>query len=75
MEKAKGRTAKIISIFYWHVHDSRGKIFPVSLDKVIAFVNSKKNLYLVGAVNMDKAISEQLKKLERLVITGSGLVF
>lgn len=55
-DKAKGRVAKALVLDY--------KIRTPGLSKLIKFSQQKKNLFVLASVDMDKNISQQLKKLE-----------
>jgi len=54
--KAKGRISKAL-IMFWHKFD---------LDNLLEFANTKDNLFIVGAINIDGDIEKQLKIHERL---------
>jgi len=54
--KAKGRISKAL-IMFWHKFD---------LDKLLEFADTKDNLFIVGAINIDGDIEKQLEIHERL---------
>jgi len=63
MEKAQGRTEKIITIHYW-AHKGLPKY---TLEEVLDFAAAKPNMYVLAAVNVDFNIKQQRYELDRLL--------
>jgi len=66
-KRMKGREFKILSLDYFLKHEK------VTLDELIAFGKKVGNLFVLANVDMDKNISQQLAKLEKLLKQGSIL--
>lgn len=65
-KKARGRIGKILSIYFWlRLHEVKPS--SQTLENFLAFAAKKKNLFVVGAVDVNRHIGEQLKKLEALL--------
>lgn len=62
-EKSQGRVSGVILMGWWEY----------DFDEVLKFAEQKKNLYVVGSVDMDGDIKKQLGYLERLF--GEGRIF
>lgn len=60
--KAKNRIGRAIVIHSWNITEEKGSYFP--LRELSSFVNTKKDLYLVGSVDMEKDVWGQAQELE-----------
>ncbi|MCX6760744.1 MAG: amidohydrolase family protein [Candidatus Nealsonbacteria bacterium] len=56
LSKTKGRELKVL-VMAWHEQN---------LEDLLSFISTKNNLFLVGTVNIESNINEQLEKLEKL---------
>ena len=64
--KANGRISKVLTISFALVPREDRNMINYDLDKLLDFAATKENLYVVGAVNVDNNIPEQLTRIEKL---------
>ena len=64
--KADGKVSKTLTLYYPISSKSENEISRVRLEELVAFAQSKDNLFVIGSVNMEEDISAQLQLLEKL---------
>ncbi len=66
-KKVGHRVDRVISIYHWLTEDKAGNQVAYELDELLALAQSKKNLFVIGAINIEKDIQKQLERLEDLL--------
>jgi len=63
--KANGKISKVLTISFALIPQENRNMINYNLDKLLNFAANKENLYVVGTVNVDNDIPEQLTKIEK----------
>ena len=65
--KAENKVDRVLALHYWSTFDKEGTINKFRFQDLLTFAETKNNLYVVGSINFEENVKEQLQNLESLL--------